>query len=502
MKKRLGIMFVGLVVVFSMVAAPSTANAFASKNNNVVPVVVPPATATIRSNGLVSTSNITAIRFHVSNTSMDLRIPGIELEQYAIMKGLTVGRNNYTKLYVYGTKDNVNTIAPKNIKWYQIQYDWCTWGVITTSSTGVITKGVITTRSTGVITSVSSSISVDQTGVVSGLSKTGYQGEASVTALLTGTTISTSTNINVNDPTWLDQINQLIGRISGAILSYWYNDVDNYFYTEAQPWQRKLGYSRLYDFGSQFTGFSLDTIRLTFSAQYCDSTGTNCPTKDWMLQLWKGVYGITVGSEIGLYNIRQNPWLDLYLYKCNDDNNLLNMSMTLYQSVPVGPSAPKGQLKLYSTPDDELWWATGFKVWYDTYDKASVASMNANDFTTASVYWNYDNKYFVHPNPELTMLARITIPQLKPNNLTRYNAGPINKPITNDHMAKVIGKQLSDKGFIDVSSYKTWTDIDQYKDINNWPDAGPNQFIIAGSPTSENYTVYIKWNYAHDGNGF
>jgi hypothetical protein len=93
--------------------------------------------------------------------------------------------------------------------------------------------------------------------------------------------------------------------------------------------------------------------------------------KTWMIELWKGQYGLETGCEIGVYNrtigstsfvyrildatVGQrpgdtNPSHNLF-FDCASDSELLLMSSTLYRN---------GQ-KVFSRGPEKHWWLTGFK---------------------------------------------------------------------------------------------------------------------------------------------
>ena len=126
---------------------------------------------------------------------------------------------------------------------------------------------------------------------------------------------------------------------TGAVFSYMYNDSGNFFYTEQNPWQREFGFNTLYDWAAPITVMYYDTIRVKF----------NYENLDWMIQMWKGQYGLVfVGSEIGVYTRNEKSQIDHY--ECADDDHLLPMEMTLYQD----------GVKLFSRKYAPHWWCTGF----------------------------------------------------------------------------------------------------------------------------------------------
>lgn len=135
--------------------------------------------------------------------------------------------------------------------------------------------------------------------------------------------------------------NANIVKSDGTIaLSYSYDAVGNYFYTDDDPWQRNFGFNRVYDMGAVFTVMYLDTIHVYYTyGGY-----------DWMVQFWKGQYGfLFVGSEIGLYY--KEPGKSTAHYNCATEDMEIMMQMTLYR---------EGYGELFTRPYASHWWITAF----------------------------------------------------------------------------------------------------------------------------------------------
>lgn len=129
-----------------------------------------------------------------------------------------------------------------------------------------------------------------------------------------------------------------------ADTGYEYDPMQNIFYSTLNPWQRKLGYCSLYDEAAIPLGmvFDCEPVRFTYGG------------KKWMIELWKGQYGITTGGEIGVYTTT-GPSVDIpgvlngTFYTCADDNDNLSMTYTLLKHKKV----------LFSRAARH-WWLTGF----------------------------------------------------------------------------------------------------------------------------------------------
>ncbi|HZK22107.1 MAG TPA: DUF4474 domain-containing protein [Oscillospiraceae bacterium] len=130
---------------------------------------------------------------------------------------------------------------------------------------------------------------------------------------------------------------------AGKILTFagfQYDPVQGIYYSHLNPLQRKFGFNPLYDAAAPFTGMIYYTRRVFF--QYDE--------KDWMIQVWKGQYGITVGAEIGVYNKSSDR--DFEHYDCAGDDDLVEMTMFVY----------KGKDLYFTRGPEEHWWLTGFKL--------------------------------------------------------------------------------------------------------------------------------------------
>ena len=145
-----------------------------------------------------------------------------------------------------------------------------------------------------------------------------------------------------------------------ADTGYAYDWSQNIFYSVLNPWQRKLGYCRLYDESSALAGMVID----------CEPVYFDYGGKKWMIELWKGQYGITTGGEIGIYNT-EGPDLDIQgvfngtFYFCANDNETLSMMYTLRLN----------DRHLFSRAARH-WWLTGFRL--GEFAKPSRLTMEAS----------------------------------------------------------------------------------------------------------------------------
>lgn len=111
------------------------------------------------------------------------------------------------------------------------------------------------------------------------------------------------------------------------------------------PKQRNFGYCDLYDTLAPLAGIFISHKKMPF---YYDG-------KNWMIWLWKGQYGITIGAEIGIYVYTKGHWIEKTtgknFYRCATDDERIKMSFTLY----------KNGKKMFKRGYQTHWWLTGFK---------------------------------------------------------------------------------------------------------------------------------------------
>ncbi len=136
-----------------------------------------------------------------------------------------------------------------------------------------------------------------------------------------------------------------------AIAGYKYSIRDNYFYVDqSQAWQGNFGYNAAYDLVAPYLLLEYDYVRVHFT----------CEGKDWMVQLWKGQYGLLFyGCETGIYNKAASDGEDnaFTTYSRARENDKPYIQTTMYHD-PHHTGAYKREL---TTPYEQTWWSTGFK---------------------------------------------------------------------------------------------------------------------------------------------
>ncbi len=139
----------------------------------------------------------------------------------------------------------------------------------------------------------------------------------------------------------LDELNQELKPFG-----FFYEPYQDIFLSLMYPWQRDLGYCRLYDEASAAMSMIIDCEPITFEYD----------NKRWLIEFWKGQYGMTTGGEVGIYSTT-GPDLNIpgvfngTFYFCVKDEDCINMSFVFKK---------KGNILF--TRSGYHWWLTGFKL--------------------------------------------------------------------------------------------------------------------------------------------
>ena len=134
----------------------------------------------------------------------------------------------------------------------------------------------------------------------------------------------------------------LSSLIEPAGFCYWREQ--DIFSSQKDAWQRRFGYRSLYD----------RTAPLGQMVFQCEPVYFNYGHKTWLIELWKGQYGINTGAEIGVYHAGAVISPDGYKnarFQAASDEELLSMKLELW----------KGDRKLFEAESCH-WWLTGFRM--------------------------------------------------------------------------------------------------------------------------------------------
>ncbi len=143
-------------------------------------------------------------------------------------------------------------------------------------------------------------------------------------------------------------------------------NVDAHDYTVyacVHTWQRNFGFCLLYDYIANMTFlYDYDAKRVKFTYD----------GKDWLIEIWKGIYWIGVGAEFGVYNRPAGNTNDYSLYRCANDDELLYMGIDLYQ----------GNRLVMTRPPQTHWWLLGFVIEERVYDAEYLTAKGTVRFPT------------------------------------------------------------------------------------------------------------------------
>lgn len=133
-----------------------------------------------------------------------------------------------------------------------------------------------------------------------------------------------------------------------------YSPEQDIIYSRMDAWQRKFGYAYSYDIAAPASISAIID---------CEPFFFHYGGKHWMIELWKGQYGLETGAEIGIYNSDKDiGFLDLILgkrshdpdngkfFNCALNSELLMMSFTL----------ERNGNPLFTRGPEKHWWLTGF----------------------------------------------------------------------------------------------------------------------------------------------
>lgn len=124
-----------------------------------------------------------------------------------------------------------------------------------------------------------------------------------------------------------------------------YDPKQDIIYSKLHPWQRELGYEKAFDEGAVLLSMVID----------CEPVYFEYDGKMWLIEFWKGQYGMTTGAEIGLYAAEKPTD-----YKTGDEKKLHYDSVSDEEIIRM-------QYVLYRKEEEVFrrnaphWWLTGFE---------------------------------------------------------------------------------------------------------------------------------------------
>lgn len=133
-----------------------------------------------------------------------------------------------------------------------------------------------------------------------------------------------------------------------SAVGFIYNSENDIFYSTKNAWQKNFGYTHMYDVLAPLFRMIIDTEPIKF---YYNN-------KNWLITFWKGHYGIVTGAEIGIYCTNQKKVNKKTIYLPINDDEMLNMCLTLYKNG-----------KVITKINAKHWWLAIFKLGMFSYPK-------------------------------------------------------------------------------------------------------------------------------------
>lgn len=273
------------------------------------------------------------------------------------------------------------------------------------------------------------------------------------------------TKIIGTEPERIAELNQEIKPFGFA-----YEPYQDIFYSIMNPWQRDLGYCRLYDEASAALSMIID----------CEPIPFEYGGRRWLIEFWKGQYGMNTGGEVGIYyttgpNLNIPGFFNGTFYKCPKDDECINMSFVFRKNGNI-----------LFTRSGYHWWLTGFKL--GEFSKPSELSMEiildlydrrmANVFVDALEDAGYtEGEYRIHGN-------RVLIKFDKPH--TR-------QPLTRNGFTEFI-MQRNNLSFCDAYNELTSAYTDTLDKLEILRNESPGMYhrILSLGKTKEVFESYDK----------
>jgi hypothetical protein len=130
------------------------------------------------------------------------------------------------------------------------------------------------------------------------------------------------------------------------LVGFAYDPKQDIFYSDMNAWQRKMGYCRIYDEAAAAMNMIIDC-----EPAYFDYAG-----KKWLIEFWKGQYGITTGCEVGVYTTTR-PNLNIP----GVFNGTFYDTAAPADMLPISYTLLKNGKELFRRQGSH-WWLTGFKL--------------------------------------------------------------------------------------------------------------------------------------------
>lgn len=145
------------------------------------------------------------------------------------------------------------------------------------------------------------------------------------------------TIVDSSKPLNIDTLNQELETFGFA-----FNKEQDLFFSIMNAWQREYGYGKPYDEIAPLICLIFDCEPIVFEYD----------NRKWLIEFWKGQYGMTTGAEVGIYVTEdEDSSIDNTIFNSINDSELMPISYTLRKNNDVILSR-----------HGRHWWLTGFKL--------------------------------------------------------------------------------------------------------------------------------------------
>ena len=156
---------------------------------------------------------------------------------------------------------------------------------------------------------------------------------------------------SMNSREKINKINELINPFG-----YYYNFSQDIFSSTIDAWQREFGYSEFYNYNAHRLNIVFDSEPIYFDYN----------NRTWLIEFWKGQYGINSGCEVGIYysDSLVSPALRKFtFFRSVNDEDMLPFTIQLFHK-----KCTIARLR------QRHWWITIFDL--GKYHEPSELSMN------------------------------------------------------------------------------------------------------------------------------
>jgi hypothetical protein len=229
-------------------------------------------------------------------------------------------------------------------------------------------------------------------------------------------------------------------------------------------WQRHTGFCWAYDIASAYLAMIID----------CETFYFPYDGRVWLIELWKGQYGLETGCEIGLYRDDLGPEIrddhDLKLlpltgrqryFNCVSDSERLTMWSRLRRH---GDAAP-----LFERGPEKSWWLTGFKWGVYTKETQSLTmDLRITDFPSKEMRDSFAK----------AVRDKLYLPQLLGDSGIAFTFHVARTPQPASRFALASSMQRHNEHLVQLYNL--------YKTKNRITNNNPNNFTLPDGPLAAN----------------